>query len=1169
MKKFITTLCALAVAVLGFAQGHDDFNTLTKNTKYDTYTTTAGWVGTNCSVTAGTADNGIGEGNMSLVMNGKTTAVGSISSPLIAGGMGELSFNYCYPNNETNGIDFTVTVYAEGEVFTSWTVSKAADECEKAVAYTETKTINCYADDIQVVFTNNSPTQATTNKDRYAIWNVAWTGYEKPNQDDWIWNKIINYSFDDSSSPALTAPARGNLNWDYNNCPSGTNFLNIWGENNTNYATTISLANELSAGDSWKVEYDWAVYGGCNGKVGSTVFNAGGSSLFTISDPANWNATVDLTIGDSTIALACAPCDKATRISAATGSALTNALWHHFVITGDPENGVKMSIYAYTAEGVLDSAVVADYVLATGNVLPTDLQLTPGSAGSVAIDQLSLSVFGPETVLAPVVKITAINGIEREVTMVAQTDGSTLYYNTDGSEEFTEYTAPLTIAETTTFYAYAQSETGKKSEVASVTLEAGVEVQLNSVTFAKGDYNAADKTYSVTVNSDQSTVDFKPVPTIVWTDGAGNTGEVVSGTTVTASCGTFTAFAKAAGYADSESASINLVEVKDIFALTTIDFGSMKTAGADYGFTLSEEPAFTAPKEMHTLDVNGNDSTYTDTIAYYNFTVDNGEQSLICPESFGVASTEGVIFRGSNKDAGLYAWNGAIEAGFNNLKEGQFVTVNVALPATVSAGGVLVIDEDQSEGLNVKMRATADGIGTFTVAKGSYNYVYSISVGREAHTFQNGTFDIEDDFVTVGVCTYAKDMETNGTTYSGMIPVTGWTPAENGDARAAAAFKYGSNVWLGGTGYNVPETDANGNSEGGALGIIGVWTGKAQYTQEVDLPAGGYVLTFDVFNAAGTAEFARNLFGATFNGEEIYDNAKTYPVGEWTKRSVVFSIEQPTTVTLSLGVVAPDAGSAACAHLFIDNVTLESDPAAVARLALEAAIAEAEANVAAACEGEGLFMTPADAIAAYNEAIDAAKQALEGGDCEAALAALNDATATFLAARITPSPEQTFAAKLEGTEGFLGFVDGGIKLVAEGVIRFADAGNGQYYITSENGEEYVGYEGSNNWTLSASADKKAPLTVALVDGKYTLTGKNGLIGTNAAETTIGSPFYGDKKTSNGNVYYSFEDPTIVAIDDVKETALPVNTTVDLLGRSVSTLVKGNVYIINGKKVLVK
>ena len=49
-----------------------------------------------------------------------------------------------------------------------------------------------------------------------------------------------------------------------------------------------------------------------------------------------------------------------------------------------------------------------------------------------------------------------------------------------------------------------------------------------------------------------------------------------------------------------------------------------------------------------------------------------------------------------------------------------------------------------------------------------------------------------------GICTYAKDMESNGTTYSQMLEVTGWTiEGENGDARAAGLFAYGSGYWLG------------------------------------------------------------------------------------------------------------------------------------------------------------------------------------------------------------------------------------------------------------------------------------------------------------------------------------------------------------------------------------
>ena len=163
------------------AGGRDDFNTVATNTNYDTRTTTAGWKGTNCAVMqGGTSDNSptfkfIGSTNATraFTMNGKTSAVGTITSPTLTTGCGTLKFNYGLPFNDTK-IKFRVDIKQNGTVVKTFTINKTS--ASKTTKYSHEEEINI-SGDFQIVFTNLSPSSSTSNKDRTAIWDVEWTGY--------------------------------------------------------------------------------------------------------------------------------------------------------------------------------------------------------------------------------------------------------------------------------------------------------------------------------------------------------------------------------------------------------------------------------------------------------------------------------------------------------------------------------------------------------------------------------------------------------------------------------------------------------------------------------------------------------------------------------------------------------------------------------------------------------------------------------------------------------------------------------------------------------------------------------------------------------------------------------------------------------------------------------
>ena len=386
----------------------------------------------------------------------------------------------------------------------------------------------------------------------------------------------------------------------------------------------------------------------------------------------------------------------------------------------------------------------------------------------------------------------------------------------------------------------------------------------------------------------------------------------------------------------------------------------------------------------------------------------------------------------------------------------------------------------------------------------------AISVGTNLD-FSEGTP------VDNGICTYAKDMAANNTSYSQMLEVTGWTlGVENGDARAGGLFAYGSDYWLGGTGYNAPATNPEGVAEGNTLGVVAVWGGTVQYVQEVTLEAGDYVISIPVYNAkGGTTAPTKSLIGfIADNGAEYFAPAKAYAVDAWTVENIKFTLTEATSGKLSLGYTAPNSGSGANQHLFFDKVEIFAvTEADLARIELNAALVSAQATVDAKVGvGAGVFMYSEEAYNAYAAAVAAAKAVSEDAEASKealveALAALNAATEAY--AVTIPAADAVYTLKFNGTENYLTIGESNITIEAtDDPLSFEAVGNGKYYIHDKGGK-YLSYKGSDRWTMVASADVKDEWTVSVnAEGLYTLTGKNGGLGVDGTEA--GASCYGDK-----------------------------------------------------------
>ena len=182
----------------------------------------------------------------------------------------------------------------------------------------------------------------------------------------------------------------------------------------------------------------------------------------------------------------------------------------------------------------------------------------------------------------------------------------------------------------------------------------------------------------------------------------------------------------------------------------------------------------------------------------------------------------------------------------------------------------------------------------------------------------------QGELATVGICTYDYDEETNNTTYSQLVPVEGWNIPSNGNARAGGLVAFGSGVWIGGVGYNCPNTNADGETTGNILGLVSVWRSTTQYTQDVTLPAGTYTLILGVYNSkGGTTAVAKNLIGfIEDNGTEHLATTTQYTVNNWKFEFISFTLSETTSGKISLGYTAANAGSKDMPHLFLSGIEL-------------------------------------------------------------------------------------------------------------------------------------------------------------------------------------------------------------------------------------------------------
>ena len=359
----------------------------------------------------------------------------------------------------------------------------------------------------------------------------------------WAGDKtVVKYSFDDATSPALTAGSRVTLDYSHTSVITKTPFLNMTNNNNgAAGSSTISLGSQDLSGETWTLTFEWAANGGCNGKTGHTYLKAGDTNLFDIVDNSNWNTANQLTYGSSSVDLSVPGCNKSNRFTITTADLYnTTDYWYHFVITGS-DGGVKLTI-TNSSSG---TEIVKDAVLSETNVSPTSIVANPSCGGALGFDELSLTYYVEgEVIQTPLANYTAVDGISRTITATCDTEGATLYYSTDG-ENWTEG-AVVTVSESGNVYFKAVKGTSE-SDVLTFEAVAGEAIVLNAPVIDR------TSNTSVTISCDQTSLLLSPTATIYYTYGEESGSFTGSKTLTVAADATITAYAVAEGYTNSET----------------------------------------------------------------------------------------------------------------------------------------------------------------------------------------------------------------------------------------------------------------------------------------------------------------------------------------------------------------------------------------------------------------------------------------------------------------------------------------------------------------------------------------------------------------------------------------------------------------------------------------
>ena len=156
------------------------------------YTTANGWVTNYSAIQCGGSTNmnpqftviGSDTTYKAVCLNGKTSAPGSITSPILGGGMNTLTVKYTKMFTDTAlSATVTITDLTTGAVYTH-VIAQTLDKNDKYTVYTDVWTLDVAIEgNFTIAIVNNCPTGQDGNKDRMTILDITWTLEENTTPD--------------------------------------------------------------------------------------------------------------------------------------------------------------------------------------------------------------------------------------------------------------------------------------------------------------------------------------------------------------------------------------------------------------------------------------------------------------------------------------------------------------------------------------------------------------------------------------------------------------------------------------------------------------------------------------------------------------------------------------------------------------------------------------------------------------------------------------------------------------------------------------------------------------------------------------------------------------------------------------------------------------------------
>ena len=345
----------------------------------------------------------------------------------------------------------------------------------------------------------------------------------------------------------------------------------------------------------------------------------------------------------------------------------------------------------------------------------------------------------------------------------------------------------------------------------------------------------------------------------------------------------------------------------------------------------------------------------------------------------------------------------------------------------------------------------------------------------------NAGFDTESDFQTGNVATGGSNQRK---------AVTGWTNSGGNTYSTGAAIGFGTSGQI--NGANLPSTNADGGTTGGALCLNSAWESQAWYAQEITLPAGNYTFKFMVNNVGQNKEWNNDppLFSFTTSLNTFAGNVNSYPVSTWTEQTISFALATETTGTVKIGYKANNTGSGNTPKLVVDYVKAfyNSNYTATLKSAIDRATR--------------LYnrLNNSD----LNSAISAAQSVLDGAGTDVAYQATIDAAVTTLRSAITTA-QATFVA--EGEEDITFLLENAnfesSTAITGGICTYA-------YDCAKNGVFYSQMQQVEGWEVVDNANGKAAGVLAygsstwVAGSSYKASSVTSSIGENNALALVGA-----------------------------------------------------------------